>query len=161
MILAHLRGLVRPYYTQGARSVLAENLTLQAISFERQAEYYKTKILSDTAILALMAPKDMPNMQESIFKKFDALRGLLFNQRFDVARAEKRVEFEEIAKKMLSEGKIGRNPKLRPDLKITQEEANTRKAKGEEIPEWYIRTEEDEAIVIKMIEEWKNKNNIQ
>ncbi len=152
---------MRPYYAQGTRSILAENLTLQAISFERQAEYYKTKILADTAVLALIAPRDRPDMQEAIFKKFDALRGLLFNQQYDISRVEKRFEFAELVKAKLKAGEIGKTPKLRPDLKLSQEEANTRKARGEEIPEWYIRTEEEEVVVLQMIEEWKNRTNPQ
>lgn len=133
---------------------------LQGISFRQQAEYIKTKILADSHILALLAPRDRPELQEEIFNKFDALRGLLFNNKYDMSRAKARLDFEVLVKARLESGEIGPNPKnLRPDLKLSKEKAEARKAAGETIPEWYIRTDEEEAIVAKMKEEWEAAKN--
>lgn len=130
---------------------------LQAISFEQQSKYFETKILADTAILGLVSHDDATSLQRAIFDKFDTLRGLLFNQYIDNNRVDARNSFAEQVKRELAAGTIGPAPKnLSPDLKLSQDEAKLRKDEGEEVPTWYIRTDEEEVIVAKMIEDWNN-----
>lgn len=51
MILAHLRGLLKPGYEQGVTSVIREELVLQAISQENEARGLLTQALMTSSML--------------------------------------------------------------------------------------------------------------
>lgn len=156
LILAHLRGLLRPYYNNGIRSIAAENMILQSISLEQQADFLKTQILATISSLAVLRTQDRPGIYKSAMDKFDVLKGLLFNRKYDVARLKRRLDFGQIVERAMEAGEIGPTPKnLPPDIKLSVEEADRRKAAGEDIPEWYIRTPEEEEIVKKMVADWE------
>ena len=137
---------------------MAENMVLQAISFKQQAALLQTRVLLDMMTLPFAGDR-VQDMHRTAMQHFESLHGFLFNHRIDVARVEARFSFAEMVKKYLNAGMLGRRPKnLRPDLKLSIDEANTRKAAGEDIPEWYIRTPQEEEIVVRMKEEYKRRN---
>lgn len=49
MLLAFLRGLLKPYYNQGSRSVAAEHLVLEAIAVEETGRQGRDMVLMQAA----------------------------------------------------------------------------------------------------------------
>ena len=62
MILAFLRGLLKPKYTQGARSVAAENLVLEAIALEETAKHGREQILMQAAFSEHFSARKVPDL---------------------------------------------------------------------------------------------------
>jgi len=90
--------------------------------------------------------------------RFEIVHGLLFNYNISLNKLEKRNDFADIATNMLKSGQIGKRPKnLRPDLKITKDEADRLRRDGKVVEEWFIRTDEEELIVARMKDEWVKK----
>jgi hypothetical protein len=48
MFLAHLRGLLKPYYDQGARSIIAETAMLRTLAASISAEYEAQALLAES-----------------------------------------------------------------------------------------------------------------
>lgn len=135
-------------------------MVLQAISFKKQAEILHTRIITDMLTMSIVGPEKVSDLSRAVMQHFESLHGFLFNCRIDVVRVQERISFSELVRKYLNAGILGRRPKnLRPDLKLSIEEARERKAAGEEIPEWYIRTPQEEKIVERMKEEWKRRTS--
>lgn len=57
MLLAYLRGLLKPHYDQGIRSILRESLVLEALSMELDAEYVAFQTQVHAAYAPLLQPK--------------------------------------------------------------------------------------------------------
>lgn len=158
IILAHLQGLIKPYYVNGIRSIVAENMTLQAVSFERQALYLLHRATADSAYANLLVPQAAKDLYRSVIQKFEIAHSLLFNYNISINKLEKREKFTELATKLIAEGRIGRRPKnLRPDLKISKDKAEELRRDGKVVEEWFIRTPEEEEIVIQMKKDWEEK----
>ena len=67
MLLAYLRGLLKPKYDQGIRSILRENLVFAALSMELDRDFVElqTKVHASYApLLQPKAAKDLMNKQQ-------------------------------------------------------------------------------------------------
>jgi hypothetical protein len=158
IILGHLQGLIKPYYKNGVRSIVAENMTLQAVAFDRQAQYLLHRATADSAYASLLVPQAAKDLYKAVIQKFEIAHSLLFNYNISLNRLEKREQFTEVATRLLAEGKIGRRPKnLRPDLKISKDKAEQLRRDGKVVEEWFIRTDEEEEIVVQMKRDWEEK----
>jgi hypothetical protein len=62
MILAHLRGLLKPGYSQGVASVIREELVLQALSQETEAHNLLSQAQMTSSMLAAYDPSQRPKM---------------------------------------------------------------------------------------------------
>ena len=51
MVVAYLRGLLKPSFKHGLRSIVAENYVLEVLKADNQARMLEATILSDSAIL--------------------------------------------------------------------------------------------------------------
>lgn len=71
MLLAHLRGLLKPNYPNGIMSVIREELVLQGISQETEGRHMYQQALMSTAMLSVVDPKDR---QRSVRSAMDNLR---------------------------------------------------------------------------------------
>ena len=60
MLLAHLRGLLKPDYEQGVRSMIREELVLQAISQETEASGLLIQAQMTAAMLPAVEDKSKP-----------------------------------------------------------------------------------------------------
>ena len=58
MLVAHLRGLLEPYYPQGVRSRLRERAVIAAIGLEKEADYLASS-------LSIQAGMLIPNASQS------------------------------------------------------------------------------------------------
>jgi hypothetical protein len=131
---------------------------LQAVSMEIQSDFLKTRLLSNVCLLPVLEQNSRKDLHRQTIQNFEVLYGLMFNNRVNEKRIEERFKFEEAVTDALRKGLIGKEPKnLRPDFKISVAEANIRKERGEKVPDWYIRTPEEERIVERMKEAWKNR----
>lgn len=80
MLLAYLRGLLRPRYDQGVRSVLRENMLLEALSMELDAQ----AISLSTQVHATYAPLMQPKAAvELMGKQQTTLQNLRYLVEFD------------------------------------------------------------------------------
>ncbi len=57
MHLAHLRGLLLPYYSQGARSVIAESAMLNALASTITADLERSLLIAEAAFAPLLTPE--------------------------------------------------------------------------------------------------------
>lgn len=57
IIRAHLRGLIKPYYTNGARSMGAENLLLSTITYEDAGRAKELEVQVEKEILSMLRPE--------------------------------------------------------------------------------------------------------
>lgn len=62
MILAFLRGLLKPYYAQGIRSVAAENLVLEAIACQHAADLGQLQVSMQVAFSNHFSIKKVPDL---------------------------------------------------------------------------------------------------
>jgi len=158
LILAHLKGLIKPYYKNGIRSIAAENMILQSVSYDRQATYLLSRLVADSAYATLLKPSHAKDLYRSVINKFEVAHGLLFNHNISLNKLEKREQFADIVTRMMAEGRLGPKPKnLRPDLKLSKADAEALRRDGNIVEEWFIRTPEEEEIVIQMKAEWAAK----
>lgn len=56
IIRAHLRGLIKPYYTNGVRSIGAENLVLSTLTYEDAAKAKEMEFELEKEVLGLLRP---------------------------------------------------------------------------------------------------------
>ncbi len=66
MLLAHLRGLLQPTYSQGVRSVFAEHMVLVALEAEIAADMEKHMMLMEAAFAPLMNTSGAQNLYSSL-----------------------------------------------------------------------------------------------
>ena len=71
MVLAHLRGLLKPNYPNGIYSCIREELVLQAISQETEGRHLHQQALMATSMLDVVDVKDR---QRSVRSAMDNLR---------------------------------------------------------------------------------------
>lgn len=62
MLLAHLRGLLEPYYKQGIRSIFAEKMMLTALAAEVQSEYEGRFLQLQASFAAAASPQGAQQM---------------------------------------------------------------------------------------------------
>jgi len=80
MLLAYLRGLLEPEYDQGLRSILRENMILDALSMQLDTELVKTQTLVQAAYAPLLEPKAA---RELMNKQQVTLQNLRYLSEFD------------------------------------------------------------------------------
>jgi hypothetical protein len=80
MLLAYLRGLLKPRYDQGMRSVLRESLVLEALSMELDADFIGLQTQIQAAYGPLLQPKAA---KELIHKQQVTLQNLRYLVEFD------------------------------------------------------------------------------
>lgn len=73
MLVAYLRGLITPDYPQGHRSVVRENLILQAISLELDADALLHRVATEAAYAPLM----QGNNANNLLKQHDKMLSLV------------------------------------------------------------------------------------
>ena len=56
MFLAHARGLLKPGYSQGIRSIIRENLLLRQIDREIDGKVYMTRAVMESNFLQVVSP---------------------------------------------------------------------------------------------------------
>ena len=71
MLLAHLRGLLKPDYANGIYSVISEELVLQAISQETEGRHLHQQAAMSAAMMSAVQPQDR---QRSVRMAMDNLR---------------------------------------------------------------------------------------
>lgn len=78
MLLAYLRGLLKPDYPQGARSIIRENFILQAISRELDGNELMARIQHEGTFVALIshdnANKLLKHQDKMLSLAFDNFR---------------------------------------------------------------------------------------
>jgi hypothetical protein len=62
MLLAHLRGLLKPYYVQGARSIFAERLMLRTLAAEIESDYESRFMIMQSSFAPLTSGNNAQNM---------------------------------------------------------------------------------------------------
>ena len=80
MLLAYLRGLLRPKYDQGLRSILRENVLLEALSTQLDVDFVTTQTLAHASYAAALQPE---GAKELITKQRSALQNLRYLAEFD------------------------------------------------------------------------------
>lgn len=75
MLVAYLRGLLQPSYDNGIRSVVRENLILQALSLELEAD----ELLSRTQMEAAYAPLMKGTNANNLLKHHDKMLSLAYS----------------------------------------------------------------------------------
>lgn len=75
MLVAYLRGLLTPDYKNGTRSVVRENIVLQAISRELESKEVLERIANESSYVALMAP----SQANKLLKHHDKMLSLAFD----------------------------------------------------------------------------------
>ena len=75
MLVAYLRGLLTPRYPQGVRSIIRENLVLQALARELEANEVLSRTLNESNYASLMKP-DQAN---KLLKHHDRMLSLAFD----------------------------------------------------------------------------------
>jgi len=80
MLLAYLRGHLKPKYDQGPRSVLRENIILEAISTELDVDCIKLQTSVHSAYASMLEPKAA---KELINKQQVTLQNLRYLAEFD------------------------------------------------------------------------------
>jgi hypothetical protein len=71
MLMAHLRGLLKPDYPNGAMSIIRENMVLQGLSQESEGQHLYTQALMTSSMITAIEPKDR---QRSLRAATDNLR---------------------------------------------------------------------------------------
>lgn len=133
---------------------------LQALAADRQAQYLLHKLISESSFASLLKPEAAKDLYRSVTNRFEMTHGLLFNNSVTLKTVEDREKFSDLVDRMRKAGVIGPRPvNLSPDLKITREEAEELRRDGKTVEEWFIRTDEEEEEVKKMIEDWNNKKD--
>lgn len=77
MLVAYLRGLITPGYPHGIRSVIRENLILQAISLELEADALLNRVVTESAYAPLM----QGNNANNLLKQHDKMLSLVHSAR--------------------------------------------------------------------------------
>lgn len=62
MVLLYLRGLLKPDYAQGYRSIAREEMLLRAVEMETSANMQMQELLVQAAFVPLFDPKKAPTM---------------------------------------------------------------------------------------------------
>ena len=86
MLAAYLRGLLKPEHKYGLRSILAENVILEAISAEITAETYTSSALADASLVPALRAEAANSTIRSLFARLSRAAELKF---MDVYRLEK------------------------------------------------------------------------
>jgi len=71
MLVAHLRGLLRPDYANGVMSVIREELVLQALAQETEGQHLHKQAVMSTSMMDCVAPQDR---QRAVRQAMDNLR---------------------------------------------------------------------------------------
>lgn len=70
MFLAHLRGLLKPYYDQGHRSIIAETAILRALSAEITSKVEAQMLLAEASFAPLLNPSAAQGVYAGISGSF-------------------------------------------------------------------------------------------
>ena len=80
MLLAYLRGELKPTYSQGMRSMLRESLILEALSSELDVKYLEGKVALNASFIPLLETK---SAREMVHKQQLSLENLRHLSEFD------------------------------------------------------------------------------
>ncbi len=84
MLLAYLRGLLKPDYPHGVRSVLRENLILEKVEIDQKVDLELTRLQLDAAFIPMTDARGAKEILGGIGRTFDKLSQLA---EFDLMRA--------------------------------------------------------------------------
>ena len=70
MALAHLRGLLKPYYVQGTRSVIAETAMLRALAAEIVSNVEGQMLLAEASFAPLLSPGAAKSVYQDLHVAF-------------------------------------------------------------------------------------------
>lgn len=73
-VVAHLRGLLDPYYEHGNRSLIKENIILKAISDELAAGALETSALIDSSIVSVH--KNATGLYSTMYDKVNDVKAM-------------------------------------------------------------------------------------
>lgn len=73
-VVAHLRGLLDPYYEHGNRSLIKENIILKAISDELAAGALETSALIDSSIVSIH--KNATGLYSTMYDKVNDVKAM-------------------------------------------------------------------------------------
>lgn len=93
MVLAHLRGLLKPYYDQGPVSVIRENIVLEALSRELDIKFHLERLEHDRAFASLVKVEDARNIYTGGLTTIEKLRT---SAEHDIGRQSSGVNSSEI-----------------------------------------------------------------
>lgn len=91
MVVAYLRGLLKPTLTYGLRSLLAEEAILEALEAQLAVEGYGNSIIADAAVLPALEHKSKEHTMRSIRARLMRCTEL---RTFDIYRLNRRVELD-------------------------------------------------------------------
>lgn len=64
MVAAYLRGVLRPHHTYGNRSLVTEQIVLEAISAERLADNMQSDVFGDLALIPVLTQQGIISTAE-------------------------------------------------------------------------------------------------
>lgn len=112
MLVAYLRGYLKPDYAHGLRSIIRENFILQAISRELDANEVITRIQTEAGYASLMAPAQANTLLKHHDKMLSLAYGKLkhesakdnLSSKVDLKSIDK---FIEVYRKLAAQGIVG------------------------------------------------------
>lgn len=126
MLLAYLRGLLKPNYDQGIRSFLRENMIIEALSLELDADYVGKTAQIQASYAPLMKGPAARELIQSQQVTMQNLRHLSeFDDRMsemtDAIQTGEQADLIELYTAMASAGLVGENAKDLPPPEDTAE----------------------------------------
>lgn len=88
MVVAYLRGLLKPNLPYGSRSYLSEQLVLEALSYESMADIMHLEVANDFTITNVIQPEARQEHLGRAYRRMDRLSQLRV---FDVFRVEQQL----------------------------------------------------------------------
>ena len=83
-VVAYLRGLLTPYYKNGLRSRIREELVLEALSDELDASALTNSLSADIGLVATIPGEDLSGLYDGIYAKISKIRALReFDKKYD------------------------------------------------------------------------------
>lgn len=74
MLLAHRWGFLKPYYSQGVRSIIAETAMLAVLAAEITADYARSELAMEASFAPLLQPHAAQDLHASLSGAFDMVR---------------------------------------------------------------------------------------
>jgi hypothetical protein len=83
-VVAYLRGLLTPYYKNGLRSRIREDLVLEALSDELDASTLTNSLSADIGLISTIQGENLSGLYDGIYAKISKIRALKeFDKKYD------------------------------------------------------------------------------
>ena len=89
MVVAYLRGLLKPSLQYGLRSVVAENYVLESLMSENQASALESSAVSDSAILSTLTMESKKDTMRVIRRRLQRATNIRNGEIYRSSRAKK------------------------------------------------------------------------